>query len=210
MGIFLLLFIVRSNKSKKILALEKVKAKELENEKLKSDSERLLLEKAQLSLKAENLALQVEKLENESDNLKTLIDAHEELPNEVQDIIRERIEMLNSLLASYISTNEKYEKPYDQWIKKLTDNTETFMNSGRLAFMVSHPNFIRYFEEHGLTNDEINYICLYAIGLNGKEVGSYMKKPSHVNMSSAIRKKLGIDKHDTNIGIYVRNLLKNL
>lgn len=84
------------------------------------------------------------------------------------------------------------------------------MNSNRLAFQASHPNFIRYFEDHGLTTEEINYVCLYAIGLRGKEVGSYMKKRSHVNTSSAIRKKLGIDKHETNIGIYVRKLLKSL
>ena len=40
--------------------------------------------------------------------------------------------------------------------------------------------------------------------------GNYMKKRSHVNISSGIRKKLGIDKHETNIGIYVRKLLKKL
>ena len=84
------------------------------------------------------------------------------------------------------------------------------MNSNRLAFQASHPRFIRYFKEHGLTTGEINYVCLYAIGLRGKEVGNYMKKRSHVNISSAIRKKLGIDRHDTNIGIYVRKLLKTL
>jgi hypothetical protein len=84
------------------------------------------------------------------------------------------------------------------------------MNSNRLAFQASHPHFIRYFEEHGLTVEEINYVCLYAIGLKGKEVGAYMKKRSHVNTSSTIRKKLGIDKHETNIGIYVRKLLKGL
>lgn len=96
------------------------------------------------------------------------------------------------------------------WVKDLTDNTEEFMNSNRLAFRASHPSFIKYFEEHGLTIPEINYVCLYAIGLIGKEVGNYMKKRSHVNISSTIRKKLGIDKHETNIGNYVRNLLKKL
>jgi len=95
-------------------------------------------------------------------------------------------------------------------VKELTANTEDFMNSNRLAFKASHPRFIQYFEEHGLSFDEINYVCLYAIGLRGKEVGNYMKKRSHVNISSAIRKKLGIDKHETNIGIYVRKLLREL
>lgn len=223
-GILLLLLILiimalllRSNKTKRNLAMQIAKTTELENEQLKSEKERLFLENANIqlerdkkALEAENLAHRVEVLEGESESLKALLDAPEEIPSEVQQAIRTRIEMLNSLLAGYITDNSKYEKPYDIWVKQLTDNTEEFMNSNRLAFQASHPGFIRYFEEHELTESEINYVCLYAIGLRGKEVGNYMKKRSHVNISSAIRKKLGIDKHDTNIGIYVRKLLKTL
>ncbi len=207
-GIIFLIFIVvilsllfRSNKTQKDLALEKAKNTELENEKLKAERDKKTLE-------AENLAHRVEILENESASLKELMDSQEELPSEVQEAIKVRIEMLNALMAGYITNNDRYEKPYDSWIKELTDNTEEFMNSNRLAFQASHPRFIQYFEVHGLTVSEINYVCLYAIGLKGKEVGSYIKMRSHVNISSAIRKKLGIDKHETNIGIYVRKLLK--
>lgn len=213
----ILFLLVRSNKTKKELALEKVRTKDAENAILKTEKENLVLENTNLQLErdnkvleAENLAHRVEILENESENLKNLMDSQNELPSEVQDTIKVRIEMLNSLLAGYITANEQYEKPYDVWVRELTANTEEFMNSNRLAFQASHPRFIQYFEEHGLTVDEINYVCLYAIGLRGKEVGNYMKKRSHVNISSAIRKKLGIDKHETNIGIYVRKLLREL
>ncbi|MDE6633187.1 MAG: hypothetical protein K2K23_09335 [Muribaculaceae bacterium] len=209
--------LLRSNKAKKNLAVQTARAAELENENLKSEKERLSLENSNLqlerdkkALEAENLAHRVEVLEGESESLKALLDTPDEIPAEVQQAIKTRIEMLNSLLAGYITDNSKYEEPYDIWVKQLTDNTAEFMNSNRLAFQASHPKFIRYFEEHGLTESEINYVCLYAIGLRGKEVGNYMKKRSHVNISSAIRKKLGIDKHDTNIGIYVRKLLKTL
>jgi tetratricopeptide (TPR) repeat protein len=215
--IVILFLLVRSNKTKKELALEKVRTKDAENAKLKSEKDNLALENKNLqlerdkkALEAENLAHRVTALENESETLKSLIGSKEELPIEVQREIKVRIEMLNSLLASYITNNDQYEKPYDVWIKELTDNKGEFMNSNRLAFQVSHPRFIQYFEDHGLSIDEINYVCLYAIGLRGKEVGNYMNKRSHVNTSSAIRKKLGIDKHETNIGIYVRKLLKNL
>lgn len=217
LGIFILLLLVRTHKMQKNLAVQKAKTTQLENENLKSEKEKLalenenlLLERDKKTLEAENLAHRVEILENESESLKKLLDNPEEIPAEVRDAIKVRIEMLNSLLASYITANDQYGKPYDIWVKELTENTREFMNSNRLAFQVSHPNFIQYFEEHGLTIDEINYVCLYALGLRGKEVGNYMKKRSHVNTSSAIRKKLGIDKHETNIGIYVRNLLKNL
>lgn len=215
--IIILVLVARSNKTKKVLAMQKARTIELENDNLKSERERLTLENMNLqlerdkkALEAENLAHRVEVLEGESESLKTLLETPEEIPAEVKKAIQTRIEMLNSLLAGYITDNSKYEEPYDIWVKQLTDNTEEFMNSNRLAFQASHPKFIRYFEDHDLTESEINYVCLYAIGLRGKEVGNYMKKRSHVNISSAIRKKLGIDKHDTNIGIYVRKLLKTL
>jgi len=203
LGIFMLLLLVRSNKVKKDLALQKAKTTALENERLKSERDKKTLE-------AENLTHRVEQLENESESLKQLLESQEELPQEIRDVIRIRIEMLNSLLAGYITDNDQYIKPYDAWVRELTEDTDEFMNTNRQAFQVSHPRFIRYFEDHGLNIKEINYVCLYAIGLRGKEVGNYMKKRSHVNISSAIRKKLGIDKHETNIGIYVRKLLKEL
>lgn len=213
----ILLLLVRSNRSQKALALQKARTSELENSQLKSEKENLTLENRNLqlerdkkALEAENLVHRVWMLENESESLKNLINAREELPDEVRTAIKVRIEMLNSLLASYITANDQYEKPYDAWVKELTADTEEFMTTNRLAFQASHPRFIQYFEDHGLTASEINYVCLYAIGLRGKEVGNYMKKRSHVNISSGIRKKLGIDKHETNIGIYVRKLLKTL
>ena len=236
--VVILFLLFRSNKAQKDLAIERAKITELENKQLKSDkdqtiqkakiielenanlkSERenlalenknLQLERDKKALEAENLTHRVEILENESASLKELMDSQEELPSEVQQAIKVRIEMLNALIAGYITNNYQYEKPYELWIKELTDNIEEFMNSNRLAFQVSHPRFIQYFEDHDLTVNEINYVCLYAIGLRGKEVGNYMKKRSHVNISSGIRKKLGIDKHETNIGIYVRKLLKEL
>ncbi len=217
MVVVILFLLFRSNKSQKELAVERARSSELENKSLKSEKDNLVLENKNLqlerdkkALEAENLAHRVKELENESLNLNELMDSQEELPSEVQQTIKVRIEMLNALLARYITANEKYAEPYESWIKELTDNTEEFMNSNRLAFQASHPRFIQYFEDHGLTVGEINYVCLYAIGLKGKEVGIYMKKRSHVNISSGIRKKLGIDKHDTNIGIYVRKLLKEL
>lgn len=217
MVVVILLLLFRSNRSQKELAVEKARASELENRSLKSEKENLALENTNLqlerdkkALEAENLANRVANLENERTQLKELIDSQKELPSEVQEAIKVRIEMLNAMMAEYITDNEKYGQTYESLIKDLTDNTEEFMNSNRLAFQASHPRFIQYFEEHGLTVGEINYVCLYAIGLKGKEVGSYIKKRSHVNISSGIRKKLGIDRHETNIGIYVRKLLKGL
>ena len=118
--------------------------------------------------------------------------------------------MLIGLLSTQITENESYAKPYGTWRDKLIQNKDEFMNTTRLAFKASHPRFIEYLEEHGLNEYEINYLCLYAIGLKGKEVGNYMQLRRHYNISSEIRSKLGIDEHETNIGIYIRKLLKKL
>lgn len=211
-------------KTEKDLVINKSEITELENEKLKSDWAKLSLENNQLILEnsnllvernkhileSEHLTYRIETLETESSCLKNLIAAQEELNEEGHNALKIRIEMLNCLLAGHITANSQYTKLYDIWVDELTRNTKEFLNSNRLTFQASHPRFIRYFEDRELTTEEINYVCLYAIGMRGKEVGNYLKKRSHVNISSAIRKKLGIDKYETNIGIYVRKLLKNL
>ena len=187
--IVVLLLFIRKNKIAKGLAIQKEIAAKLENE---------------------NLLHKIELIENERDELAIIMEKNAELPDEVNNAVKTRIEMLNSILAYHIVAEQQPESTYATAVKEMLGDTSAFMNTTRLAFKASHPRFIQYFVDQGLTDDEINYVCLYAIGLRGKDVGAYMKKRSHVNISSAIRKKLGIDKHETNIGIYVRRLLKEL
>jgi hypothetical protein len=47
------------------------------------------------------------------------------------------------------------------------------------------------------------------IGMRGKEVGEYLQIKRHYIISHEIRMKLGIDEHETNIGLYIRRLMKN-
>ena len=81
------------------------------------------------------------------------------------------------------------------------------MNANRLAFKASHPDFIKHFEDKGLTDQEINFICLYAIGLNGKEIGVYLKSSRQYIKSSDIRRKLNLGEHDMNLGRYFREII---
>ena len=55
---------------------------------------------------------------------------------------------------------------------------------------------------------EIEHCCLYAIGLNGKMVTNFTNIKRHYHIGSSIRKKLGLNEHDTNISIYIKKLLK--
>lgn len=187
------------------------------NEKLELERHNAVLEKqkAELecerqSLAAENLRLKIEQLEDESASLKGILEKRKDLAKPIEEAIKIRIEMLNGLLAAQITDNNTYAKSYGDWRDKLIQDKDEFMNTTRLAFKASHPRFIEYLEDHGLTESEINYVCLYAIGLRGKEAGEYMQLKRHYNISSEIRGKLGLSEHNTNIGIYVRHLMKDL
>ena len=161
-------------------------------------------------LEKENLQIRLSQLEDESENLKSLLAGQEELPAPISEVIKERIEMLNGLFASQISKKDCYAKPYRLWMDEMLKDKDKFINSTRQALMVSHPQFMKYLKNHGLSEIEMNYLCLYAIGLRGREVGEYMQLKRHYHISSDIRKKLGIDEHETNIGIYIRKLMNGL
>lgn len=204
------------DKEKIRLQLEQENLKR-ENENLELERHNAILEKqaAELecerqSLTADNLRLKIEQLENESEALKEVLERQKDLAKPVEDAIKIRIEMLNGLLASRITDNTAYAEPYRTWKDQVIQDKDEFMNTTRLAFKASHPKYIKYLEQHGLTESEINYVCLYAIGLRGKEVGEYMQLKRHYHISSDVRKKLGIDEHQTNIGIYIRKLMKQL
>ena len=201
---------------KRVVAEKEQSRLQLENENLQKQNSVLELEKQTAELEAEkkhlageNMKLRISQLETENEQLKVLSEK-DELPDDVKEVIKERIGILNSLFAANILEKEPAATAYVDLVKREISDKEKFMNSNRLAFKVSHPMFIKYLEEHGLTEYEINYLCLYAIGLKGKDVGNYMELRRHYNISSEIRSKLGIDEHETNIGIYIRKLLKRL
>ena len=207
----------RLGKAKSLLDAQEKQRLQMEQENLKSENENLELRRRQAelecerqSLVSENLRLKIEQLENESETLKEVLDNQKDMAKPIEDAIKIRIEMLNGLLASRITDNDSYAEPYATWKEQIIQDKDEFMNTTRLAFKASHPKFIEYLEQHGITESEINYVCLYAIGLRGKEVGEYIQLKRHYHISSDIRKKLGIDEHQTNIGIYVRKLMKQL
>lgn len=181
----------------------------LEAESLEKDKKRLEAEQRQHELEADNLKLEISQLESERDNLKELQREQSELAKPIQEVIKIRLDMLNGLLAKEITNNESYAEPYNKWIETIHNDKKEFMRSTQFAFTASHPKFMEYLDQHGLSTDEINYLCLYAIGLRGKEVGEYIQLKRHYIISSEIRKKLGINEHETNIGLYVRRLMKD-
>lgn len=167
------------------------------------------MEKAIAEQETEKYRLLYLQMEEERDNLTNLLGQSEELAPDVKAAVGKRLELLNKFFTAFITNNSDIDRTASKEMEELLANKDTFMQSTKLAFAGSHPKFIKYLEDKGLTNWEISYCCLYALGLKGKEVGSYIKMRSHYNNSSEVREKLGINEHDTNLGIYIRKLLKS-
>ena len=95
-------------------------------------------------------------------------------------------------------------------MKEIISDREEFIRQNRLIFNESHPEFIRHMKKKGLTEKEIEHCCLYAIGLNGKMATTFTNLKRHYHVGSSIRKKLGLNGHDTNISIHIKRLFKEL
>lgn len=158
-------------------------------------------------LELENLELQIAQLNEESEHLKKVLENQKGLPEPVIKVLQERTKLLNSILAHEIKPAGSSKNNPRQLIEELLRDKDRFMDTNRLAFTASNPEFIAYFEHYGLTTKEINYVCLYALGLNGKEIGIYTNRKRHYIISSEIRSKLSLDEHATNLGPYIRNIL---
>ena len=122
-------------------------------------------------------------------------------------VIRQRLAVLDKVIASRISSDDKLYRSSEEEIDVLMADREEFLRSTKIVFEESHPKFIAYLQDKGLTDWEIGYCCLYTLGLKGKDIGEYIQKKRHYIISHEIRQKLGLDEHDTNISIYLRDLL---
>ena len=130
------------------------------------------------------------------------------LNDEMKTLLEERLNVLNGFITAHISGNCS-ERAYDE-LEKLMSDRNSFIESTRMSFIIGHPRFLAFLKEKGLTDLEIGYCCLHAIGLRGKEIVAYLNSRSYYNASSAIRKKLGLNEHDTNINLYIQKLLKEI
>lgn len=176
--------------------------------KLNNEMQTLVNSQRQYEEECEFLNGQNMRLTSEIDLLKELLNDRSETEKTIQDAFRARMGMLNSLLATEISHNEKHAKKYNAWLRDIRDHKSAFLNSTRLVFSASHPEFMDYLQKCGLTPDEIEYVCLFGLGLNGKEIGEFMDNKHHYIKSSEIRKKFGLTDRDTNLGNFIRQKLE--
>lgn len=176
-----------------------------------SEKERLQLEPKRHILESENMRLRLTEISSEIEYLKQLNTVNNgTMPQEVREVIQKRIIMLNTFFALRVSANTSCCDAYEEWISNLISDKNVFLNENMLAIQACFPAFINHLKNHELDDDEIEYVCLYAIGLKGIDISRYLNSSSHVHVSSAVRKKLGLGKHDTNLGIFVKKLMEEL
>ena len=205
----------RMNRAGRLIAEGNAEKLRLNNERLHLEGERQRLlaeklesERAQLKLEAENLHLQIGQLEGEREQLKELLDKQDTLSEEARQLIRERIHLLNGLFAQAITNEDRYGKEFRKYVERIGKDKKKFQQSIGKVLEATHPEFMRHLRECGLTDREMDYVCLYAIGLRGKEIGNYLDLARHYNISSDVRRKLGLDSRGENLGPAIRNLME--
>ena len=147
------------------------------------------------------------RLKQERDELSEMLSSNPPADRQCMRVLNDRLELLNRFFAAAISGNEETDRIASHELDRLVADRDMFLYTTRMTFAAAHPEFINFLESHGLSEWQVEYCCLYAIGLKGKEIGSYLNRKRHYTESSDIRAKLGLDEHDTNLGIYLRELL---
>lgn len=144
---------------------------------------------------------------NTLERLTELMKQKNGLSDEARQIIRDRIEMLNGLFAQALTDQESYGKEFKNYIVKIKKDKKKFQESIGKVLEATHPDFMANLRNHGLTEREIGYVCLYTLGLRGKEIGNYLDLVRHYNISTDIRRKLGLNSKGENLGPTIRNLM---
>lgn len=123
----------------------------------------------------------------------------------VRKQVDERLAVLNKFVEAMISSNARVEA--ESMFRQLTEDRDYFLNSTKLSFMIAHTRFIEYLKMAKLSDREIEYCCLFAVGFNGSQIASYMgyqNRHSFYNICLNIRKRLNIPE-DKNIDKFIKN-----
>lgn len=178
-----------------ILNFIRKRLKETKRKNIQLESEKAHYEKMYLDVLSERDSLNV-MLTNSSIQTRT------------KEVIRKRLEALNAIIVSHLSDRDSDVKRANEQLQNIIADREAFIKSTRLILEENYPQFLTNLYGKGLEEYEIDFCCLYAIGMKGKEVKAYTSN-RHYKDSSEVRQKLGLAESDTNLCIYLQKLLKN-
>ena len=179
-----------------ILNFIRKRLKETKRKNIQLESEKAHYEKMYLEVLSERNAL------NDMISNNTVKD-------ETMEIIKKRLGVLNTIIVSHLSEKGTDVKRANEELEKLIADRNDFIKSTRLTLEENYPRFFAYLHDKGLEEFEIDFCCLYAIGLKGKEIKTYTNLSRHYKDSSEVRQKLGLVESDTNLSNFLQKLLKN-
>ena len=153
---------------------------------------------------AREYAARHSRMSEEMQTLQQNLEESQALNRTAKTLMAQRLALLNELIT------EQYGKrgtARNAQTDMLAD-PKAFMQSTRQTLSITHPRFIRTLQQHDLTDEEIGLCCLYALGLNTKQAGIYAKNARTYHANSAIRQKLQLDTHVTNLNLYIARMLQ--
>ena len=167
--------------------------------------------------KRKNIQLESEKVHYEKMYLEVLSErnalndmiSNSTVKDETMEIFKKRLGVLNTIIVSHLSEKGTDVKRANEELEKLIADRNDFIKSTRLTLEENYPHFFAYLHDKGLEEFEIDFCCLYAIGLKGKEIKTYTNLSRHYKDSSEVRQKLGLMESDTNLSNFLQKLLKN-
>lgn len=159
-----------------------------------------------LESEAREYSKHLEEADREIMQLKRIL-TENTLSEETRLQVKIRLDILNKFVADHISMGVSNGGQED--IDELLSDKSEFLNSMIASFSFTHPQFVKYLQEVGMTEREIGCCCLYCIGLRGSEIASYIElsDQSYYNFSSRIRKKLGQEGYTSNINTLLKEKL---
>ena len=149
-------------------------------------------------------------IKNERDSLLTIVDNGVVLDSETAGQVNQRLSIMNNLLAAKISGNKSIDRDCELQMAKLVNEKDAFMTSVVLQFSVGHQEFIQYLKKYNLTDREIGFCCIYALGIKGSQISSYLTNTASqtaYNINLSIRHKLKDVIGDSNLSTFLISLL---
>ncbi|MBO5920068.1 MAG: hypothetical protein J6Q34_06230 [Bacteroidales bacterium] len=144
----------------------------------------------------------------EKETLIIILNNSKGLDSDIRNAIENRLSILNKFIKAYLLNDWSMTNKAEQELEKMLNDKTKFIRDNKLVIQGNYPAFIKYLQNKGLTEKEIDFCCLYTMGLKAVHIGQYMGTTNIYNISSSIRKKLGIDEYKTNLDKHIE-IIKN-
>ena len=154
----------------------------------------------------ENLKSRYLDLKQEYMDLEGMPARIESISHEASSLLGERLKALSSFFnkeepasLSMVSTQ----------LETLTENRKELLETIGLLFAVYRPDFVLKLTEKGMTPAETGYCCLIALGMRTAEISKVINREGLFNISSALRRKLGLAQNSTKLGTVLKEMYGN-